>query len=68
MYVEGVNTVKKGYVCSKWCLQLLHDTVYRIMVLMSELLKVYSTLYTGSLALPGRKVHHQSCGFSSSPV
>ena len=39
----------KGYVCQrcqKWYLWLLHNTVYRLMLLMLEVSKVYCTLYT----------------------
>ena len=39
----------KGYVCQrcrKWCLLLLHNTATRVKLLMSEVSKVYCTLYT----------------------
>ena len=58
--------------CWRWCLQLLCNTVYRVMLLMSEVSKVNSILYTGPLSPPwgktickafhlvGLAVHHQS--------
>ena len=58
--------------CQKWCLQLLWNAIYRVMLLMSEVLKVNSTLYTGprippegkaiwkAFHLVGLAVHHQS--------
>ena len=53
-----------------WCLQLLCNTEYRVMVLMSKVSQVYSTLYTGPLTIPGGKAHcsHQSYGLSGSLV
>ena len=41
-----VPIINKGSKAFKWCLWLLHNTVYRVMLLMSEVLKVYCTLYT----------------------
>ena len=47
--LEVCNTVLyyeqliKGYVCQrcrKWCLWLLHNTAYRVLLLMSEVFKV----------------------------
>ena len=43
----------KGYAyqrCQKWCWWLLFNTVYRVMVHMSKVLKVYS-VYRGPLTL-----------------
>ena len=66
----------KGYVCQrcrKWCLWLLHNTGYRVLLLMSEVSKVYCTLYTvasrpcqegrlfiWAFHLGSLAVHHQS--------
>ena len=41
-----VPIINKGSKAIKWCLWLLHNTVYRVMLLMSEVLQVYCTLYT----------------------
>ena len=41
-----VPIINKGSKAIKWCLWLLHNTVCRVMFLMSEVLKVYCTLYT----------------------
>ena len=41
-----VQIINKGSKAIKWCLWLLCNTVYRVMLLMSEVLKVYCTLYT----------------------
>ena len=41
-----VPIINKGSKAIKWCLWLLQDTVYRVMLLMLEVSKVYCTLYT----------------------
>ena len=67
----------KCYVCQRcrrWCLWLLHNTAYRVLLLISCMLKVSKmsllcTLYTGPLA-PARREGYLSLpswGFSSSP-
>ena len=42
--------------CQKWCLWLLCNTVYRVMVLRLEVSKEHYTLYTEPLAPPRGKV------------
>ena len=40
---SNTNKGSKGYVCRrcrKWCLWLLHNTAYRVLLLMLEVLKV----------------------------
>ena len=44
----------KGSKATNWCLWLLHNTVYTVMLLMSEVLKVYS-VYSGLSYLLGGK-------------
>ena len=57
---SNTNKRSKGYVCQrcrKWCLWLLHNTAYRVLLLMSDVSKVtvlYS-VYSGLLPLPGGK-------------
>ena len=41
-----VPIINKGSKAIKPCLWLLQNIVYRVMLLMSEVLKVYCTLYT----------------------
>ena len=49
--VEGVKDTLyrfqciKCYVCQRWCLWLLHNTVYRVMLLMSKVSRVSNTMY-----------------------
>ena len=41
---SNTNKGSKGYVCQrcrKWCLWLLHNTAYRVLLLMSEVLEGY---------------------------
>ena len=49
--IKGYNEGVESGVCG-----FLHNTVYRVMVLMSEVSKVYSTLFTGPLTPPREKV------------
>ena len=64
----------KGYACQrcrKWCLWLLHNTAYRVLLLMSEVSKVIVLCIQWPLA-PARRegycVSLLSWGFSCSPL
>ena len=66
----NTNKGSKGYVCRrcrKWCLWLLHNTAYRVLLLMSEVLKVIVLCIQWSLT-PARREGYLSLlswGFSS---
>ena len=72
---SNTNKGSKGYVCRrcrKWCLWLLHNTAYRVLLLMSEVSKVNVLCIQGPSPLQGGRlfiwafcpvglaVHHQS--------
>ena len=87
--VEGVKRSLNSFNCypccsswksCKWCLWLLHNTAYRVLLLILSLIlkgskvsnTMYCTLYTGPLTPPGGKAigylkSLPSCGFSGSP-
>ena len=69
---SNTNKASKGYVCRrcrKWCLWLLHNTAYRVLLLMSEVSKVIVLCIQWPLA-PARRegycVSLPSWGFSCS--
>ena len=69
----NTNKGSKGYVCRrcrKWCLWLLHNTAYRVLLLMSEVSKVIVLCIQWPLA-PARREGYLSLpswGFSCSPL
>ena len=71
---SNTNKASKGYVCRrcrKWCLWLLHNTAYRVLLLMSEVSKVIVLCIQWPLAPARRKgycVSLPSWGFSCSPL
>ena len=77
LIVIHVTQVKRA---KKWCLRLLRNAAYRVLLLILFLMSkgsnmsntMYCTLYTGLLAPPGGKAicylkSLPSCGFSGSP-
>ena len=69
----NTNKGSKGYVCRrcrKWCLWLLHNTAYRVLLLMSEVSKVIVLCIQWPLT-PARREGYLSLlswGFSCSPL
>ena len=69
----NTNKGSKGYVCQgcpKWCLWLLHNTVYRVLLLMSEVPKIIVLCIQWPL-VPARREGYLSLlswGFGCSPL